>query len=85
MIWSSSPILSHPLMFRPLRLADSDEVYFARFVQLRVPNQPLKYSLVGAKNEFDRLRRPILMFSVLIDFQTDSIEILSDGFCNSVD
>lgn len=34
-------------MFRPLRLADSDEVYFARFVEVVAPNEPVKYSLVG--------------------------------------
>ena len=34
-------------MFRPLRLADSDQVYFARFVEVITPNEPVKYSLVG--------------------------------------
>jgi len=45
---SNVPLSVSCRMFRPLRLADSNEVYFARFVQLRAPGTALKYSLVGA-------------------------------------
>lgn len=50
-------------MFRPLRLADSDEVYFSRFIEVLTPDEPVKYNLVGKQTplQFRSIRNTILL------------------------